>query len=195
MKLASKFATLAFGLSAFSGAHAAGVDDMIASAKENLYGGVSFSMTDIAGTSPTAIGAHVGAKLHPNLAAEARFGIGIGDDAGVEVDNYFSVLAKGILPIQDGLSIYGLAGFSRVAISGSWTDEYCTPAIPAIPPFFAGAPATCETTSTSWSDTDTGLSLGGGAELALSKELSLTAEYLMMTSDVDVMSVGASFKF
>jgi opacity protein-like surface antigen len=195
MKLASKFATLAFGLSAFSGAHAAGVDDMIASAKENLYGGVSFSMTDIAGTSPTAIGAHVGAKLHPNLAAEARFGIGIGDDAGVEVDNYFSVLAKGILPIQDGLSVYGLAGFSRVAVSGSWEDEYCTPGLDPIPPFFPGVPATCTTTSVSWSETDTGLSLGAGAEFALTPKVSLSAEYLMMTSDVDVMSIAASYKF
>ena len=175
MKLASKFATLAFGLTTFSAAQAAPIDDMIANAKQNPYGGASYSIVDLGGVSPNAIGAHVGGKLSDNLAAEARFGIGMGDDKGWEVDNYFSVLAKGILPIQDGLSVYGLAGFSRVAVS----TEVCG--------WFGG----CISGSTS----DSGLSLGGGAEFAMSNELSLTAEYLMMTGDVDVMSVGASFKF
>lgn len=179
MKLASKFATLAFGLSAFSAVQAAGVDDMIASAKENLYAGASFSSVDLDGVSPSAIGAHVGAKLHPNLAVEARFGIGMGDDKGFEVDNYFSVLAKGILPIQDNLSVYGLVGFSRVA--ASYSETVC----------FGGWG--CQTFSGEASDS--GLSLGAGAEFDLTPRISLSAEYLMMVDDADAMSIRASYKF
>jgi opacity protein-like surface antigen len=180
MKLASKFAALAFGLTAFSAVQAASL--------ENLYGGVSYSITDIAGVSPNAIGVHVGAKLHPNLAAEARFGIGMGDDKGVEVDNYFSVLAKGILPIQDNLSVYGLVGFSRVAASFSYeTVGDCS--------FDAMWNWVCTNVTESVSDSDSGLSLGAGAEFALTPKVSLSAEYLMMTGDVDVMSVAASYKF
>ena len=51
MKLASKIATLAFGLTAFSAAQAAAIsteglnaDDMIASAKENIYVGATGSL-------------------------------------------------------------------------------------------------------------------------------------------------------
>lgn len=179
MKLASKFATLAFGLSAFSAVQAAGVDDMIASAKENLYAGASFSSVDLDGVSPSAIGAHVGAKLHPNLAAEARFGIGMGDDKGFEVDNYYSVLAKGILPIQDNLSVYGLVGFSRVAVS--YSETWCDP-------FFGCFKAEGE-------GSDSGLSLGAGAEFALTPKISVSAEYLMMVDDADALSVAASYKF
>lgn len=174
MKLASKFAALAFGLTAFSAAQATTVDDMVASAKENLYGGVGFSSIDIAGeVSPSAIGAHAGAKLHPNLAAEVRLGIGLGDDKDWEIDNYFSLLAKGILPlptVHEGLSIYGLAGFSRVAISNSWCGSWCD-------------------------QSESGLSLGAGAEFELTPQISLSAEYLMMVDDADAMSIRASYKF
>lgn len=172
MKLASKLATLAFGLTAFSAVQAAPL--------ENLYGGVSFSSVDLDGVSPKAIGAHVGAKLSDNLAAEARFGIGMGDDKGFEVDNYFSVLAKGILPIQDNLSVYGLVGFSRVA--ASYSETVC----------FGGGWG-CQTYSGEASDS--GLSLGAGAEFALTPKISLSAEYLMMVDDADALSVAASYKF
>jgi len=175
MKLSTRFAALVFGLTAFSAAQAAPVDDMVTSAKENLYGGVSFSIVDLDGVEPNAIGAHVGAKLHPNLAAEARFGIGLGDDQGVEVDNYFSVLAKGILPIQDNLSVYGLAGFSRVAVTSKWCD-----------PLWG---------CVSGSGSESGLSLGAGAEFELTPQISLSAEYLMMVDDADAMSIRASYKF
>jgi opacity protein-like surface antigen len=171
MKLASKFATLAFGLTAFSAVQAAPM--------ENLYGGVSFSSVDLDGVSPKAIGAHVGAKLSENLAAEARFGIGMGDDKGFEVDNYYSVLAKGILPIQDNLSVYGLVGFSRVAVS--YSETWCDP-------FFGCFKAEGE-------GSDSGLSLGAGAEFALTPKISVSAEYLMMVDDADALSVAASYKF
>jgi|SRR5690554_1531211 len=179
MKLSTRFAALAFGLTAFSAAQAAPVDDMVTSAKENLYGGVSFSIVDLDGVEPNAIGAHAGAKLHPNLAAEVRFGIGLGDDKGFEVDNYFSVLAKGILPIQDNLSVYGLAGFSRVAVS--YSETWCDP-------YFGCFKAEGEAS-------DSGLSLGAGAEFDLTPRISLSAEYLMMVDDADAMSIRASYKF
>src|SRR5690606_26328569 len=128
---------------------------------ENLYVGASFSSISIGSFSPSAIGAHVGAKLHPNLAAEARFGIGLGDDDGYEASNYFSLLAKGILPlptVNEGLSVYALAGSSRVAISyescvQTWVGSYCASA----------------------DGNDTGLSLGAGAEFAVTPQISVSA--------------------
>src|SRR5690606_39637268 len=93
----------------------------------------------------------------------------------VEVDNYFSVLAKGILPIQDNLSVYGLAGFSRVAVTSKWCD-----------PLWG---------CVSGSGSESGLSLGAGAEFELTPQISLSAEYLMMVDDADAMSIRASYKF
>src|SRR5690606_12617304 len=110
MKLQRTLAALIFGLSAF--AHAAPADDMLASALDNLYVGVNGSLFD----APTVlgVGGHVGALLHPNLAAEARLGLGLGDDNSVEIDNYVAFLAKGILPIDSNLAVYGVAGLARV---------------------------------------------------------------------------------
>ena len=176
MKLASKIATLAFGLTAFSAAHASfNLDDMIASGKANPYAGASFSMMDN-GFSANAIAAHVGTKLHPNVAAEVRLGIGMGDDNGWELDNYFAVLGKGIyaLPnVHENLSVYGLAGLSRTAWSGSWDNGFW---------------------SWSASASQVSLALGAGAEFAVTPQISVSAEYLMM-GDFGAMTAAASYKF
>ena len=190
MKLVSKIAAVALGLSAFSAAQA-----------EGLYAGANFSSIDADGPSFTGIGGHVGAKLNPNLAVEGRFGIGMGDDNGWELDNYASVLAKGIYPIQENLSAYGLVGFSRVAWSYSWEHTEVVPVVPVFDPAdpwgFLDADWGAEevTSSLSASGTETGLSLGGGVEYALSQQISLTAEYLMMTSDFSSLTAGVSYKF
>lgn len=167
MKLASKFAILTFGLTAFSAAQAAPVDDMIANAKKNAYVGASGSLF----TDPSVLGvsALAGAKLHENLAAEARLGLGLGDDNGVEIDSYLALLAKGILPIDDKLSVYGVAGLARVAYSVDFWRH-------------------------SGSVSESGITLGVGAEYVLSSELSVTGEFLMLP-EVEALSVGANYKF
>ncbi|HLT03417.1 MAG TPA: outer membrane beta-barrel protein [Pseudomonas sp.] len=164
MKLQRTLAALIFGLSAF--AHAAPADDMLASARDNLYVGVNGSLFD----DPTVlgVGGHVGAILHPNLAAEARLGLGLGDDNNVEIDNYVAFLAKGILPIDSNLAVYGVAGLARVAYSvdGWWGSD---------------------------SGSESGITLGLGAQYHPSPEITLSAEFLMLP-EVEALSIGISHK-
>lgn len=161
MKLQRTLAALIFGLSAF--AHAAPADDMLASARDNLYVGVNGSLFD----DPTVlgVGGHVGAILHPNLAAEARLGLGLGDDNHVEIDNYFALLAKGILPVDRNLALYGVAGLARVGYSvDGWG-----------------------------SGSESGITLGIGAQYHPSPEITLSAEFLMLP-EVEALSIGISHK-
>ena len=157
-------AALVFGLSTF--AHAAPADDMLASARDNLYVGVNGSLFN--DPSVLGLGGHVGAILHPNLAAEARLGLGLGEDRNVEIDNYFALLAKGILPVDRNLAVYGVAGLARVAYSvdSRWGNA---------------------------SGSESGITLGIGAQYHPAPELTLSAEFLMLP-EVEALSIGISHK-
>ena len=162
MKFQSAVAALIFGLGA--SVHAAAADDMTAYARNNLYVGVTGSLFD----DPTVlgVGAHLGAKLHPNLAAEARLGTGLGEDNNLEIDSYLALLAKGILPVDRNLALYGVAGLARVAYSadGRWG---------------------------SYSESESGITLGIGAQYHPSPEITLSAEFLMLP-EVEALSLGIS---
>lgn len=164
MKLQCTLAALVFGLSTL--AQAAPIDEMLASARDNLYVGVNGSLFD----DPTVLGlgAHAGAVLHPNLAAEARLGLGLGEDDNLEIDNYFALLAKGILPVDSNLAVYGVAGLARVAYSvdGWWGNA---------------------------SGTESGIALGIGAQYHPTRELTLNAEFLMLP-EVEALSLGISHR-
>lgn len=160
----SAVAALVFGLSTL--AHAAPANDMLATAQNNLYVGVNGSLFD----DPTVLGlgAHIGATLHPNLAAEARLGLGLGDDNDLEIDNYFAVLAKGILPVDHNLAAYGVAGLARVAYSvdSRWGNA---------------------------SGSESGITLGIGAQYHPAPEITLSAEFIMLP-EVEALSIGISHK-
>lgn len=157
-------AALIFGLAV--SAHAAPADDVAAYARNNLYVGVNGSLFD----DPTVlgVGAHLGAKLHPNLAAEARLGVGLGEDHDVHIDNYLALLAKGILPVERNLALYGVAGLARVAYSvdSRWGSH---------------------------SGSESGITLGIGAQYHPSPELTLGAEFLMLP-EVEALSLSISHK-
>ena len=164
MKLPSAAAAVIFGLAA--SAQAAPVDDMTAYARNNLYVGVSGSLFD----DPTVLGdgPQIGAKVHPNLAAEARLGTGLGDDHDVEIDSYLALLAKGILPLESNLALYGVAGLARVAYSvdSRWGNA---------------------------SGSESGITLGIGAQYHPSPEITLSAEFLMLP-EVEAISLGINHK-
>lgn len=164
MNLQRTVAALLLGLCSI--AHAAPANDLAAHARDNLYVGVSGSLFE----DPTLLGAgaHLGAKLNPNLAAEARLGFGLGDDDNVEIDSYLALLAKGILPLDRNLALYGVAGLARVAYS-------------------------VDTRWGSHSDTESGITLGIGVQYHLSPELSLGAEFLMLP-EVEALSLSISHK-
>lgn len=164
MKHQCTAAALLLGLCSI--AHAAPADDTTAYARNNLYVGVSGTLFD----DPTVlgVGTHVGTKLHPNLGAEARLGLGLGDDNNVEIDNYVALLAKGILPVDSNLALYGVAGLARVAYS-------------------------VDTRWGSHSDSESGITLGIGAQYHPTPELTLGAEFLMLP-EVEALSLSISHK-
>ncbi|HTN32068.1 MAG TPA: hypothetical protein VL178_14760, partial [Pseudomonas sp.] len=97
-----------------------------------------------------------------------RLGLGLGDDNNVEIDNYVAFLAKGILPIDSNLAVYGVAGLARVAYSvdGWWGNA---------------------------SATESGIALGIGAQYHPTPEATLSAEFLMLP-EVEALSIGISHK-
>lgn len=52
-----------------------------------------------------------------NVSLEAFFGIGMGDDNDVEIDNVFGVEAYYTHELNDGFSVEGLLGFARYKVS------------------------------------------------------------------------------
>jgi outer membrane immunogenic protein len=162
-----------------------------AHAQEGFYAGALLSRVDFSDdsgatgdASPTAVGFKVGAAINKNFAVEGRVLTGLSDDstdfggldATLDVDSVFGVYAKGILPLSDAASLYGLVGYSRLKLKLD---------VPAL-----GA---------SGSDSDSDVSLGFGADFSLNESTSLGIEYLQLFSDdgvkVNGLTLGLSFKF
>lgn len=173
----TRFAIAALSLFAVTGAHA----------QDGFYAGglisrITYSEDGFSDASPTAIGLKVGTAINKNFAVEARLGTGLSDDSisvlgtsvDIKVDNFFGVYAKGILPLSDVVSVYGLAGYTRGEL-------------------------TVEALGQSSSDSDSDFSYGLGADFALSKTASLGVEWarLFKGSDykVNSLSLSVSFKF
>lgn len=161
MKLNSKIAALALGLSAFSIAQA--------DASPAPYAGANLGIITVdAGTDLDflAAGGHIGAQLNEHFAVEARAATGLSDDKGIDLDSYVGVLAKGMLPLNNQLSLYGVVGYSRVEISNYW-----------------------------YSASDTGLTLGVGASYAVDRTTSFAAEFARLQEDVTALTLSGSIKF
>jgi opacity protein-like surface antigen len=173
----NKFAAVLLGLAVVTGAHA----------QESFYAGGLLTRIDYSedglDAKPTAIGFNVGAKINQNFAVEGRVSTGLSDDsvqvlgvipADVKVKSLFGIYGKGILPLSDTASIYGLLGYSRVklGIEGNGFDD---------------------------SASDSDVSYGVGAEFALTNTTSLAIEWaqLLKVDDAKVsgLTLGVSFKF
>jgi hypothetical protein len=156
-------------------------------ANDGMYVGVNVVRTTykedgFASVNPVVLAAKLGKEFNPNFAIEGRVGLGVMDDSltiagtkiDVEVDNFYGVYAKGILPTGSKLSPYGLVGYTKGKISAS-----------------AGG------LSASGSDSD--ISFGVGADVALDKDMILNFEFAKLFGgdgyDVDALSIGASFRF
>lgn len=67
-----------------------------------------------------------GKKFNKYIAIEGRVGTGIdpyefSDSEELKISTYFSLLARGSLPISNGFNIYGVFGYTSLKIK----DEYC----------------------------------------------------------------------
>lgn len=158
-----------------------------AHAQEGLYGGafvsrVTYAENGLEDANPTSIGVRVGSSINKNVAVEARLGTGLSSDSirvlgvpvDLKVDNFYGVYGKGILPLSDQASVYGLLGYTRGKLKGN----------------FAGG-------SISVSDSD--VSYGIGGDFAVTPTLSLNAEFARLFKGddfkVDGLTFGVSFKF
>lgn len=156
-------------------------------AADGVYVGANFSSitykeTGFPSAKPTAVALKLGNQFNKNLAIEGRFGFGLSGDTvtvtgipiELEVDNYFGVYGKGILPLSEVVSIYGLVGFTSGKITAS---------VPGI--------------SVSGSDSD--VSFGIGADFAVSKSTAINVEWAKLFEGtgykVDALSIGVNFTF
>ena len=155
--------------------------NVIANSAGDTYLGIQYAIgdysePDIPDFSPTALVGRFGGFVHPNFAFEGRFGTGIKDDtqnvfgfdATLELDTLVGLYGVGHLYITESSSVYGLIGFSGV--DGTVT--------------VAGSPD-------SESDSETDLSYGVGANIGITKNVALNAEYISYISkDFDLNAIG-----
>lgn len=158
-----------------------------ASAQEGVYAGVSYGSVTyredgFPTAEPAALAFRLGRDIHRNFGFEARAGFGVGDDTvshlgvpvTVKVDRYFGVYGKGILPLADSFSVYGLLG----VIAGK---------------------VTAQGFGYSASRSDTELSFGLGINLAVSRHNAITFEWAQLFSDsgyeVETASIGFVYTY
>lgn len=144
----------------------------------SLYGGLSYGFleTEFGSTdfdTPT-LNFALGTEVSPHLAVEGRLGLGVDDDTNfgfnVEIDDYFALYLKPILPLSDTVSLYGLFGFAEITRETSFGD-----------------------------DDDNDFSYGFGASAKIAPQWDLFAEYISLYDDDDVeisgFNLGANLRF
>lgn len=160
-----------------------------------MYFGAQYATVNIENgngvdTSPTALVFQIGKEINKNFAIEGRFGMGMGDDStgafiGItpftvtqEVDTFFGIYAKGIMPASDVVSLYGMVGFTDGTVNTSITDGVIT-------------------ISDSGSESD--ISFGVGVDFDVTKSMALNIEYMnyidVDNGTLDALSVGITTKF
>lgn len=172
-------------------------------AQDDLYGGlnvvqVSFEATGLSTLNPTALQLTLGKQFNPYFAAEVRGGVGIADDStnvkayyysgyyrytynvdvSMGVDSYVGLYGKAMLPLDNGVSLYGMLGVTNGKMK---------------------ATAKQSGYSFSISDSATSASYGVGADFFITKELGLNVEYAHLWDDtgydVNALSAGLKYKF
>lgn len=137
----------------------------------NPYVGVSYGFleTEIFNTDfdTPVVQLGLGNDFTENFAAEFRLGLGADEDskfgADLEIDKYFALYLKPMLPITEGFSIYALLGYADVTVDSRVGDE-----------------------------DDSDFSYGFGATVAASPGVGIFAEYLNLYDDSNVEISGFS---
>lgn len=144
-------------------------------------GQVAFTPTGADTVDSTTLGLVFGANINSNLALESRFGTGLtsstmeilGQSSTFEINSYLSGYLKGILPLSDAFSVYGLAGVALVDVNVK--------------------------SGLASSSTYTDMSFGVGAHYSVADYGNLTVDYVQLTEDNDhesaMVAVGFSVFF
>jgi opacity protein-like surface antigen len=177
MKTAIKLLALAASVSAA----------MLVHADEGMYAGVQITQVGykedgFPTANPMALAFKLGKQFTPNFALEGRIGIGVADDevdvggipVSLEVDNYYGVYGKAMLPLSPTASVYGLLGFTRGKLTFSANGF-------------------------SQSDSDSDLSFGLGAEFTIAPTAFVSVEWARLLKGdgykINGISLGLGFKF
>lgn len=134
-----------------------------------------YSASGFPSSNPTVLAGRFGREFSRHFAVEGRLGLGIDDDAGVDLDHFFGIYARGILPLADIFSIYGLVGFTAGKVSGTRPG------------------------GGSFSDSDTDVSYGFGADLSIGRGLAINFEWAKLFEgsgyEVEATSVGIVYRY
>ncbi len=161
----------------------------VASAASDYYAGANYAKTTYteAGfqdVEPTALIGRLGYLANKNFAIEGRLGVGLSDDSllvtgqplSLEIDSMIALLGLLRAPLSSNAVVYGFAGFSRIELSTS--------------------NALFESSN---SGSESGFSLGIGADYALTQKIAINAEYASYldksTFELDALSVGVKISF
>ena len=157
---------------------------------DSLYGGIQYTAFDynedgISGNfKPTGLIGRLGKTFNENVSVEGRFGTGVsegtnpvfGIEGTLDFDTIIGVYGIGQITLSKSSSAYALIGYTRVD---------ATVTVPTLLP--------------TESVDESGLSLGVGADIGLSNNVSLNIEYVQYLSksdfDLDAFALGVKFGF
>lgn len=152
----------------------------------DMYAGGGVAVLDADEVTLNAVYGRFGAFFNENISAEARLGLGVGDDSTnyegfdvkAELDNYYGIYLRGGIPAGEVFYPYAVLGYTKAKVT-------------------ATASAFGQSASASESDSD--LSYGVGADFAVTESLKINAEYMSYLdkdeSELTGFSVGVAFSF
>lgn len=138
----------------------------------------TYSETGIPDANLSALGIRFGKQFSENASFEAHLGIGMADDTvyvsgfdvDVELDNVISLFIKGDIPLSSAAKVYGLLGFTKGEI-------------------------TATAMGFSFSESDSGLSYGLGAEAEIGNDLSIVGDYIFYLDESEYDYAGFNIGF
>ena len=157
---------------------------MGAAQAQGAYGGVSYTQYNFEGSGavgaikPTATTLSLGYAFSKYIALEGRLAVPMTEDGHTvfgtkvtgKVEHHYGLYAKGMLPVGDTVTLYGLLGANDLSLKVS-----------------GGGYSSSSAQSSS--------SLGAGVDVAITKSLSVNAEWMRNFSDVTSVNLGLGFKF
>jgi opacity protein-like surface antigen len=143
---------------------------------------IRYQETGFETLTPVTVGFKAGREINRHFAIEGRMGFGAGRDSvpvngftvELELDYYFGLYAKGMLPLADRFALYGIAGFT------------------------AGTVAT-HALGFTFTESDYDLSYGAGAEFVLGRKITLGLEWAQLIEGpgykFEAVTLGLGYRF
>lgn len=145
-----------------------------AASAADMYAGGGVAVLEADELTFNAVYGRFGAFFNENISAEARLGLGVGDDtldgAKHELDNYYGAYVRGGIPAGETFYPYAILGYTKGKVSAAGGGSV--------------------------SDSD--LSYGVGADFKITETLKINAEYLTyIDKDAELtgFSAGVAFSF